>query len=149
MTHLEELTWMSFRKKKLLQHLLALPLKLWQVLLYITFSVNFISVNGKLVDKGLAQIIVEDSGQNSIVIVPGANNCLTSDDVNSAKAVLTTAKIMLTVLEIPREVVLNGLRLANELGGNSWNLYICFHVHNVYTLNQSLQYWMRLLPLNS
>lgn len=65
---------------------------------------------------GLAQIIVEDSGQNSIVIVPGANNYLTTEDVMNSRATLTKAKIMLSVLEIPRETVLSGLKLANELG---------------------------------
>ncbi len=68
--------------------------------------------------KGLAQIIVEDSGQNSIVIVPGANNYLTTEDVMNSRDTFTKAKIMLSVLEIPRETVLSGLKLANELGGN-------------------------------
>lgn len=67
--------------------------------------------------SGLAQIIVEDSGQNSIVIVPGANNCLTSEDVINSRDTLSSAKIMLTVLEVPRQTVLTGLKLANELGG--------------------------------
>jgi ribokinase len=66
--------------------------------------------------KGLAQIIVEDSGQNSIVIVPGANNYLTTEDVMNSRSIFPKAKIMLSVLEIPRETVLSGLKLANELG---------------------------------
>ncbi|XP_046643321.1 ribokinase-like [Daphnia pulicaria] len=65
---------------------------------------------------GLAQIIVEDSGQNSIVIVPGANNYFTTEDVMNSRDTFTKAKIMLSVLEIPRETVLSGLKLANELG---------------------------------
>jgi ribokinase len=69
--------------------------------------------------KGLAQIIVEDSGQNSIVIVPGANNYLTTEDVMNSRDTFTKAKIMLSVLEIPRETVLSGLKLANELGGKN------------------------------
>lgn len=68
---------------------------------------------------GLAQIIVEDSGQNSIVIVPGANNYLTPEDVVRSRDMLDKAKIMLSVLEIPRQTVLRGLKLANELGGIS------------------------------
>lgn len=72
---------------------------------------------GYLTYIGLAQIIVEDSGQNSIVIVPGANNYLTTEDVMNSRATLTKAKIMLSVLEIPRETVLSGLKLANDLGG--------------------------------
>ena len=66
---------------------------------------------------GVAQILVEDSGQNSIVIVAGANNHLTPEDVKASRDTLAKAKIMLTVLEVPRQTVLTGLKLANELGG--------------------------------
>ena len=62
---------------------------------------------------------MEDSGQNSIVIVAGANNYLTPEDVKASRDTLAKAKIMLTVLEVPRETVLAGLKLANELGGIS------------------------------
>lgn len=65
---------------------------------------------------GVAQILVEDSGQNSIVIVAGANNHLTPEDVKASRDTLAKAKIMLTVLEVPRQTVLTGLKLANELG---------------------------------
>lgn len=81
-------------------------------------------VLGKIINNihthtsGLAQIIVEESGQNSIVIVPGANNCLTPEDVNLAHETLAQAKILLAVLEIPLQTVLRGLKLANELKGN-------------------------------
>ena len=68
---------------------------------------------------GVAQIIVEDSGQNSIVIVSGANNHLTPDDVQASREILSKSKIMLTVMEIPRQTVLAGLKLASELGGKS------------------------------
>lgn len=65
----------------------------------------------------MAQIIVEESGQNSIVIIPGANNYLITEDVMNSRDTFTKAKIMLSVLEIPHETVLSGLKLANELGG--------------------------------
>lgn len=66
---------------------------------------------------GLAQIIVEESGQNSIVIVPGANNLLNLEDVGQARETVSHAKVMLAVLEIPLQTVLCGLKLANELKG--------------------------------
>lgn len=69
---------------------------------------------------GVAQILVEDSGQNSIVIVSGANDHLTPDDVASSRETVSKAKIMLSVLEIPRKTVLAGLKLASELGGKSY-----------------------------
>ena len=67
--------------------------------------------------SGVAQIIVEDSGQNSIVIVAGANDHLSPEDVEKSRDLLSKAKVMLCVLEIPRETALAGLRLANELNG--------------------------------
>lgn len=66
----------------------------------------------------MAQIIVEDSGQNSIVIVSGANDFLTPGDVEAARDTLSKAKILLSVLEIPRQTVLAGLKLASQLGGD-------------------------------
>ena len=66
---------------------------------------------------GVAQIIVEDSGQNMIVIVSGANDFLSPEDVENAKETLSKAKIMVSVLEIPRQTVLAGLKLATQLGG--------------------------------
>jgi hypothetical protein len=42
---------------------------------------------------------------------------------------------MLSVLEIPRETVLSGLKLANELGGkNIWNFNIWKLLNNKYEL---------------
>jgi len=66
---------------------------------------------------GVAQITVEDSGQNNIVIVAGANNWLTPEDVTQSGQAITQAKILLCVLEIPRQAVLTGLRMANSHGG--------------------------------
>jgi len=65
---------------------------------------------------GVAQITVEDSGQNNIVIVAGANNWLTPEDVTQSGQAITQAKILLCVLEIPRQAVLTGLRMANSHG---------------------------------
>ena len=67
---------------------------------------------------GVAQILVEESGQNSIVIVAGANDHLKPEDVEKARDIIAKAKVLLCVLEIKRETALAGLRLANALGGN-------------------------------
>jgi len=42
---------------------------------------------------GVAPIFVDDAGQNSIVIVAGANNEMTSADVEAAKATIIGAKV--------------------------------------------------------
>lgn len=51
---------------------------------------------------GTAIIIVDENGQNSIVISPGANGRVHADDVNSAPE----AKVLLLQFEIPNEAVL-------------------------------------------
>ena len=68
---------------------------------------------------GVAQIIVEDSGQNNIVIVSGANNHLSPKDVLASRDLLSGTKVLMSVLEIPEETVLTGLRLANELNSKA------------------------------
>ena len=53
---------------------------------------------------GVGFIVVEESsGQNSIVLDPGANELLTAADVAQAATVLNSAAVVLTQLEIPVE----------------------------------------------
>lgn len=47
----------------------------------------------------------------------GANNWLTVEDVTKSRQVIAQAKVLLCVLEVPRQAVLTGLRMANSLGG--------------------------------
>lgn len=49
------------------------------------------TVNGK--STGLAQIIVGENGENQIVIIPGANDLLSSSDVEKAHNVLDSTKV--------------------------------------------------------
>jgi ribokinase len=55
--------------------------------------------------SGLAIITVDDAGENSIVVSPGANGRVTTDDVSGAAAVLMAATVTLLQLEIPVEAV--------------------------------------------
>ena len=50
---------------------------------------------------GVGFIIVEESGQNCIVLDPGANELLSPDDVALASPIAKSASILLTQLEIP------------------------------------------------
>ncbi|MBQ0848876.1 ribokinase [Streptomyces sp. NPDC057621] len=62
---------------------------------------------------GVALITVDPSGDNSIVVSPGANGRLTPDDIREAAALLTASKVVSTQLEIPLETVeevVRGLR---------------------------------------
>lgn len=54
---------------------------------------------------GTAVIAVDSAGENSIVVSPGANARVTENDLESAASVLSEAKVVLTQLEIPAEVV--------------------------------------------
>jgi ribokinase len=55
--------------------------------------------------SGLAIITVDDSGENSIVVSPGANGRVTPADIHAASAVLMAATVTLLQLEIPLPAV--------------------------------------------
>jgi ribokinase len=57
------------------------------------------------VPSGVAQIMVDARGENSIVVVPGANMQLLPDDIAACWPVLEAADIILMQLEIPMETV--------------------------------------------
>lgn len=59
------------------------------------------------VDKptGMAMINVDANAENCIVVVPGANNTLTNEDVTKVENLLTSSSILLVQLEVPIEVV--------------------------------------------
>lgn len=42
---------------------------------------------------GVAPITVGDNGSNSIIIIPGANLCLTKADIDLAASLFSTAKV--------------------------------------------------------
>ena len=54
---------------------------------------------------GIAQITVDSEGQNTIVVVPGSNHALSVQEVESALRDVGPPRVLLTQLEIPREVV--------------------------------------------
>lgn len=61
---------------------------------------------------GLAVITVEDGGENSIVVSPGANARLSVDDVEAAAGLLAGATVVLLQLEVPRDAVYRAAELA-------------------------------------
>ncbi len=65
---------------------------------------------------GIANIWVGPSGENSIVIVPNANNSMTPGYVASKNNLLSGAKVLLLQLEIPAETVLEAARAARAKG---------------------------------
>jgi ribokinase len=56
--------------------------------------------------SGLAIITVDDAGENSIVVSPGANGHVSPSDVEGASAALMAATVTLLQLEIPMDTAL-------------------------------------------
>lgn len=65
---------------------------------------------------GVAPILVEESGQNSIVIVSGANFLVTPTDVEHALKSMQPPKVLLCQLEILQDTTLAALKAAKALG---------------------------------
>ena len=66
--------------------------------------------------SGVAPIMVEPSGENSILIVKGANNDLSPDDVERAGEALKTCDLILLQLEVPLETVYAAIRFGKTHG---------------------------------
>ena len=64
--------------------------------------------------SGLAVIGVEDSGQNCIIVIPGANGHVTPADVMAAESVIAAADVLLLQLEIPVAAVITAIRIARQ-----------------------------------
>ena len=66
---------------------------------------------------GAALILVEEQrGENSIVVVPGANGALTPADVDRAADLIRGARVVLLQLEIPLATTVHAAQLAHEAG---------------------------------
>lgn len=59
---------------------------------------------------GVALITVDPSGDNSIVVSPGANGRLTPEDVRAAAPLLAAARVISVQLEIPLDTVAETVR---------------------------------------
>ena len=65
---------------------------------------------------GIAKIIVEDNGQNRIIVVPGANYEVDNSYIDRHLDTIKNCDILVTQLEIPMETVKYSLKKAKELG---------------------------------
>lgn len=66
--------------------------------------------------SGLAIVAVDRNGENSITVVPGANQQVTPDDILSAADVIREADVALMQLEIPIDTVLAAIQVARDVG---------------------------------
>ncbi|HEX2907933.1 MAG TPA: ribokinase [Phototrophicaceae bacterium] len=65
---------------------------------------------------GVAPIFVDDTGENSIVVVLGANLNIKSADIDAAAAVIAQADVLLIQLEINPDMVAYALKTAKASG---------------------------------
>jgi|688.fasta_scaffold02075_23 ribokinase len=64
--------------------------------------------------SGLAVVMVDRSGENSILVSSGANGRLTPDDIQQAEAIIAEADMMVIQLEIPIETVVAAIDAAKR-----------------------------------
>jgi ribokinase len=70
----------------------------------------------KGVSSGVAPIFVDNSGQNRILVVKGANDRLSPADIDDAGDLLRTADCIVLQLEVPPETVYHTLRFGRRHG---------------------------------
>jgi ribokinase len=63
--------------------------------------------------SGVAPIFVDSSGQNRILVVKGANDLLSAQDVDAAATIIEQADIVILQFEVPLDTVYHALDLAH------------------------------------
>jgi ribokinase len=66
--------------------------------------------------SGVAPIFVDPAGNNAIVIVTGANDLLTVEEIEAARPAMAEAGVVVCQLEIPLDLTLTALRAARDEG---------------------------------
>lgn len=64
--------------------------------------------------SGVALIAVDDAAENTIIVVPGANGAIGTDDLTRLTAALADARILLLQLEIPLPAVIAAAHIARQ-----------------------------------
>ncbi len=67
---------------------------------------------------GVGVIMVDEAGENSIVVASGANRRLTEARIDQAAALLKSARVVLLQLEIPMASVTHAMHLAHQHGAH-------------------------------
>jgi ribokinase len=65
---------------------------------------------------GVALILVDESGENEIVVAAGVNELLRPADVDKARTAITGADMLLVELEVPMETVEHAIQVAHQAG---------------------------------
>ncbi len=79
-----------------------------------------VNIENILVDEnarsGVALISIDDAGENQIIVVPGANGCVDSTDVDNLNSLLPNCRVLLMQFEIPLPSILLAAQAAKRLG---------------------------------
>jgi ribokinase len=78
-------------------------------------SLAYVSVD-PAASTGVAMILVDATAENRIVIVPGANGTLTTDEVDHAATSICAAAMLIVQLETPMSVVQHAVATAHASG---------------------------------
>jgi ribokinase len=70
----------------------------------------------KRVASGVAMILVDRRGENSIVVAPGANAKLTPADIDAAERLIRAASVVVMQLEVPLATVRHAIAMCRRLG---------------------------------
>ena len=76
---------------------------------------DFITVTPEC-PTGVALILVDAAGENSIAVAGGANDRLSSDDIERARPAIEAADVILLQLEVPLEAVAHAVTIARTAG---------------------------------
>lgn len=66
--------------------------------------------------SGVAVVMVEESGENAILVVPGANGLVSQQEIERARQAICDSDILLMQLEVPQEIVTYATQIAREAG---------------------------------
>ncbi|XP_021916225.1 ribokinase-like isoform X2 [Zootermopsis nevadensis] len=66
------------------------------------------------ISSGMAQITVSDNGENTIVIVAGANNKLSVSDIQQASEIIKIASVVVVQFETPIETTIEALKITKK-----------------------------------
>jgi ribokinase len=68
------------------------------------------------ISTGVAAILVDKSGENRIIVIPGANGCVTPEDITRVEDQIASGHLLVLQLEVPMEAVKTAVQLATKHG---------------------------------
>ena len=68
------------------------------------------------VSSGVAVIAVDDTAENTIIVIPGANGQVCRKDLSGLEAILPECQLLLLQLELPMEMVVEAAGIARRYG---------------------------------